>query len=1416
MHVYRFVVNPDQTAAVFRDGELITSEPLEMSGNYIENIKNAYIEFGKGQSSSASNITVDYVSYDDTGAFAPLGYSAQKRDLPNMYSADVLPTQAEPAWTFAGSGDTESSMTTQQNGTIIINSPANTRDRWKLYNTNFDLDTGYTVEIKAQVNSTNGRGLDVSFQTGDSAGHWYQFYISTTAIVYYNSTTGSSNIAENLDNSSAMHVYRFAVDANQTVSVYRDGELITSEPLEMSGTIIEGIKSDYIEFGKGQTARAAVIAVDYVSYDNTGAFAPKQSQGDQNFDIYTNTIGMKFVKINNGSFMMGNSSGDRDEAPLHTVTISHNFYMGITEVTNAQYEEFDPSHENLRGKMGFSSHDDDPVIFVSWQDAVDYCNWLSAKEGIQYRLPTEAEWEYACRAGTTTAYNTGASLPSIYHKNQINSSYPAANDDVASINLRVGNTPANSWGLYDMHGNVEEWCSDWYAPYTEHAVTDPVGASGGDFKVTRGGSHSTTVYYLRSSNRSAALPEISNWITGFRVVMANALVTMPASYDNTQPYQQNVNQSIPSDILNGPDPTKPYFTAPQQYIKLEITENGPFYSHNHQPSITECPNGDLLVNWFTTKTEGGRELSQAVSRLRYGRTEWDPASVFWDVPDRNDTGSALFLYSDQTIYHFSGMGLAGKYGSLALIMRKSEDNGVTWSKSRILNPNFSLQNQVISGAFKLSNESIAILRDASNQGSGGTLLGFLKSDGSFYDPNYGKVIPTYNNGSTGSFIAGIHAGAVQLDDGTLLGLGRGDNIDGQMPKSVSHDNGLTWTYSASGLPSIGSGQRIVLTKLQSGALLLVSFTSGMIVTDINGDTVTVTGMFAALSYDNGETWPHRRLVTDDGPPKEYDGMGNTGKFTMSKTTAEPKGYLAGVQARNGVIHLVSSGVYYSFNEAWIKAPFSTGVDLSPSDLAPPGDQTVFANQSLSLHATVADGFVVSIQWQVSTDGGATWRDIGTDSGDVGIYSGEGTATLAIDCVTAGMNGWRHRYVASTAPGNGVPSTVSILTVNPSYFEGPSAIVADQSGDLYVADRAAHAIRRITGVNKTHLFAGSTAGQPGATDATGTAARFNEPSALAVRSGTLFVADGGNHAIRAISAVAAVTTFAGKTGESGFADGAATIARFNHPGGIAFDSASNAYVADTGNHAIRKIALDGTVSTIAGAIPVFFNSPTGIAVSKNGDHLYVADTGNHAIRAIALPDGAVTTFAGVSGTAGCTEGAPGQTLLDSPSGLLIDGEDTLYVADTGNSRILEITASGSSRTLAGNPGFAGFQDGSTSSAWFDHPGGITMDSSGNLYIADTGNAVIRKIALSGSVSTLILTSTTAPTPPPDPDGNGSGNTGGDAGQHLPERMDFSRGGGGGGGGAPSVWFLFTCVVTTALRFRKKWFLDVVRENGGDGE
>jgi len=629
----------------------------------------------------------------------------------------------------------------------------------------------------------------------------------------------------------------------------------------------------------------------------------------------TNSLGMRLVRVDSGQFAMGSQEGqggDFDERPAHEVNISSSFYMAATEVTNVQYEKFDPSHKELRGKQEISTGDDEAAVFVSWKEARAFCDWLTKKEGKPYRLPTEAEWEYACRAGSATAFSTGETLPKEFHKNQ------EMHWDVKPVQLFVGKTSPNPWGLHDMHGNVEEWCEDWYGPYQSGKEEDPMGLADGDFKVTRGGSHGTELFYLRSANRSGALPEDKHAMLGFRVVQSEAPGGEFAPAPAPPLWAKDVGQEdwdwSKSKIQTS---KQPFFEGPIQYVDVPKGSEGPLFSeHNHCPALTACPNGDLLAIWYTCRTEQGRELGIAASRLRRDSETWDPPSLFWDAPDRNDHASALLWDGEDTLFHFNGLSSDATWGKLALIMRTSKDNGATWSKARLVQPEHGLRHMPIANVFMTGDGTICLPCDAATGGKGGTALQMSEDSGkTWFDPGEGKPVPSFEEGTRGAWIAGIHAGVEELKDGRILAFGRGNNIKGRMPQSVSEDKGRTWTYSASPFPPIGGGQRLILRKLREGSLFFASFARDVV--DANGERVG-GGLFGALSFDEGNTWPVRRLITAGGDPRWVDGGGNTGPFAMSDTSAEPAGYMACVQTPDGVIHLISSKQYYRFNEAWLR------------------------------------------------------------------------------------------------------------------------------------------------------------------------------------------------------------------------------------------------------------------------------------------------------------------------------------------------------------------------------------------------------------------------------------------------------------------------------------------------------------------
>ncbi len=326
-------------------------------------------------------------------------------------------------------------------------------------------------------------------------------------------------------------------------------------------------------------------------------------------------------------------------------------------------------------------------------------------------------------------------------------------------------------------------------------------------------------------------------------------------------------------------------------------------------------------------------------------------------------------------------------------------------------------------------------------------------------------------------------------------------------------------------------------------------------------------------------------------------------------------------------------------------------------------------------------------------------------------------------------------VVSTFAGLSGSSGTTDGTGSDARFRFPYSITRDAGGSFYVTDNGNYTIRKITSTGVVTTFAG-TAGSSGTTDATGGAARFYDPEGISVdSSGNLYVSDNLKYTIRKITSSGVVTTFVGSLDNVGTTDGTGTAARFYSPRSIAIDSNGNLFLADSGNHNIRKITSAGVVTTYAGttassgstddsSLASKFFEPNGIAVDSNGN-VYVADTSNSTIRKISST-GIVSTLAGLAGSRGTTDGAGSEARFSWPQGLTVDSSGNVFVADTYNHTIRKITSAGVVTTVAGTAGTSGTTDGVGATAKFSFPRGITLDGTGNLLIADSSNGSIRKI------------------------------------------------------------------------------------------
>lgn len=358
--------------------------------------------------------------------------------------------------------------------------------------------------------------------------------------------------------------------------------------------------------------------------------------------------------------------------------------------------------------------------------------------------------------------------------------------------------------------------------------------------------------------------------------------------------------------------------------------------------------------------------------------------------------------------------------------------------------------------------------------------------------------------------------------------------------------------------------------------------------------------------------------------------------------------------------------------------------------------------------------------------------------------------VCCDYKEVNMNSSRYGMAAVLCLMAGLQAACGLDSAETVTLNSPGGVAVDANGKLYVVDVGNSTVGALAPdvaapVAVMALVAGK-AGQTGSSDGRADLARFNEPRSIAVDGrGVLYVVDGlSSGTIRKISTDGHVTTLAGRAGDLGSADGQGAAASFLFPSAVAVDADGNAYVTDTNNRTIRKISSSGLVTTLAGQVDEMgitdgrgaaarFMSPRGIVADAAGN-LYVSDSAAKTIRKI-TPAGSVSTFAGQARESGSTDGIGLAARFGSPLGLAIDGTGNLYVADADNHNIRKISPAGMVTTLAGHAGDEGSVDGKGAAARFAFPQSVSVDSHGNVYVADADNHDLRKITPDGLVTTV---------------------------------------------------------------------------------
>jgi formylglycine-generating enzyme required for sulfatase activity len=582
--------------------------------------------------------------------------------------------------------------------------------------------------------------------------------------------------------------------------------------------------------------------------------------------------------------------GDFDESPAHRVTIAHEFSIAAHLITVKQFQEFDPSYKGVEAYPDYAAG-------ISYQQAVAFCAWLTKKTGKPYRLPTEAEWEYAERAGTHTPFFTGDTPPAPGEK--------------------------NAWGVV-MGEGTPEWVANWYGPYETGAQTDPTGPMHGYFRVVRGGGldfrkskpgemyPAMAPYFMRSANRASMAPnyESKEGNIGFRVVRAQMPAEHPAPALHYF-FWTDIKQT-PVEITQGPDPAKPFYRTHELFPNLNgrsMPDVGwraglarGLGINYHNSAIQVLANGDVVAAYYNTPNkEDDPDQTVMVMRRRAGAEDWDMPEPW---PDFADAACAAPVFWNDHGRLWLFFGFPRLIGAPPFAFTTSSDNGATWTPIQF--PHFTAPigryvSQPINSVVRAKDGTIYIPTDSTGRDADG-------------NGSISAVWATHDDGKTwydtGGRTAGRHTTIAMARNGDILGFGgKNSAIDGRMPLATSADGGRTWVKSKTPFDPLESGERPSVIRLASGRLFFVADFNPNHEKHIHKD-----GAYVALSDDDGKTWKQKRLPADI--------------LTV--------GYVTATHGPDGVIHIATSKntVNYEIelNEAWVLSP-EAGASPDPASIA---------------------------------------------------------------------------------------------------------------------------------------------------------------------------------------------------------------------------------------------------------------------------------------------------------------------------------------------------------------------------------------------------------------------------------------------------------------------------------------------------